>query len=350
MSNSTRLSLVYESSLQYNGTKSTLASEDSKTAKGFKVTAYVAVMIVAITGNLFVVSAMKKDHRGKLRKFTYLVITSIAVSDLLMAAMSIPERITRVLSQDQWLIAGTGGEILCKAVNFVEKVSITVSALHVIALAFRRFLAVFTPRTTLTLKSYRKSILVISLMWLFSALYWSPVLYYGGLLVVPDSGLQCKVRYFYPQWRTSYLVFLILLLGILVLVLVLYSAIWFKLLCSKTLREQQVGLASLVRRKTTTMVAVIVATFYACFLPYWIGWILCSYQQVFCSRIFTFISIYLTHASVAVNPFICLFFSRHYRQALGEILPFSTRKRGAKTQPRTHGKAMVRSPRERYAI
>jgi hypothetical protein len=349
MTNLTGFPLVFGSCSEYNGTNNTSGFKDSKTAKGFKVAAYTGVMIIAIVGNVFVISAMKKDRRGKLRKFTYLVITSIAVSDLLMAAVSVPERITRVLSEDRWLISGSGGEILCKAVNFVEKVSITVSALHVMALAFRRFLAVFTPQSSHTLKSYRKSVLAIALMWLFAMLYWSPVLYYGGLLTTPDSGLYCKVRYFYPQWRTSYLVFLILLLGILVMVLVFYSAIWFKLSCSKTLRDQPVAMASVVRRKTTTMVAVIVATFYCCFLPYWVGWIMCSYQKVFCSFIFTFISIYLTHASVAVNPFICLIFSRHYREALRELLPFSTRKSGTKTKP-AYGKAMARSPLDRYVI
>ncbi|KXJ21372.1 Neuropeptide Y receptor [Exaiptasia diaphana] len=122
---------------------------DSRTSKGFKVLAYVLVLVASVMGNLFVIYAIKRDYRGKLRRrFTYLMITSIAVSDLLMAVVSVPERITRVLSADEWMLAGSLGLVLCKVVNFVEKVSITVSALHVTALATHRFMAIFYPRRT----------------------------------------------------------------------------------------------------------------------------------------------------------------------------------------------------------
>lgn len=311
---------INDSSQDSNITVDTAMYNESQVSKGFKSAAYIIVLIASVVGNMFVISAMKKDARGKLRRrFTYLLITSIAVSDLSMAVVSIPERITRVITQDEWLIAGSIGLVLCKVVNFVEKVSITVSALHVMALAAHRFMAIFCAQRTSKSKNCRLAAICISIVWLFAALYWSPVLYYGGLLSVSNPPrLYCKVRYFYPQWRFSYMAFLILLLAVLVIVLVLYTSIWLKMTCSKTLRDESISIVAEMRRRSTTMVAVIVATFYFCFLPYWIGWIVCSYQQIFCSKTFTFISIYLTHASVAVNPIICLIFSRQYRDAFRE--------------------------------
>lgn len=311
---------LYVNDSSSNTTIAALSFNESRASKAAKVLAYVIVLVASIVGNTFVILAIKSDYRGKLRRrFTYLLITSIAVSDLLMAVVSIPERVTRVISHEQWLISGTLGLILCKLVNFVEKVSITVSALHVMALAAHRFMAIFCAQRTSKSKNCRLATITMTVVWLFAMLYWSPVLYYGGLLSQPNPArLYCKVRYFYPQWRFSYMAFLVLLLAILVIVLVLYSSIWVKITCSKTLRDENVAVVSEMRRRSTTMVAVIVASFYFCFLPYWLGWIVCSYQQLFCSYTFTFISIYLTHASVAVNPVICLIFSRHYRDAFRE--------------------------------
>jgi len=329
MNLTTNVSLFMNASSS-NTSIETLLYNDSPASKAAKVLAYAVVLVASIVGNSFVILAMKSDHRGKLRRrFTYLIITSIAVSDLLMAVVSIPERITRVISHDEWLIPGTGGRVLCKLVNFVEKVSITVSAVHVVALAAHRFTAIFQAQRTSKARNCRLAAICIITVWLFSMLFWSPVLYYGGLLAEKNpSRLYCRVRYFYPQWRFSYMAFLVLLLAILLIVLVLYSSIWVKITCTKTLRDDNITVVSEMRRKSTTMVAVIVASFYICFLPYWLGWIVCSYQQIFCSSTFTFISIYVTHASVAVNPVICLIFSRHYRDAFREqFTSYNTPKR-----------------------
>ncbi|XP_048583772.1 gastrin/cholecystokinin type B receptor [Nematostella vectensis] len=370
---------------------STRSSQESLSSRGGKVFAYVFILAIALAGNFFIILAMKREHR-RLRALTYLLITSIAVSDLLMAAWSIPERITRIIVNDRWLVSGITGLLLCKAVNYIEKVSITVSALHILALAFHRFIIIYCSKKPHRRSQARKAgFISIALMWLFSIVYWSPILYYGGLLK-DGPNVFCKTRSFYPNWKVIYLVFLTLLLVILVLVLILYGAIALRLCRSRPQEERQdegcnlqregnlqrpdgcdsregclqpmdgclqprtaylqhqdeydqrregylhprdggdqpreglnpedpyAHVSSSTRRRTATMVAVMVTAYYGCYLTYWSGWILCSFRRVFCDDAFTFISIFLSYASVAVNPLICLIFSRRYRSALSKML------------------------------
>ncbi|KAK3710363.1 hypothetical protein QZH41_002802 [Actinostola sp. cb2023] len=213
--------------------------------------------------------------------------------------------------------SSSSGIILCKMVNFVEKVSITVSFLHLGALAFDRFLVVFYPcRSMVSIKSSKITIAVI---WGLSVIYWGPILYFGGLRT-KNGALSCGVRKFTPNWEFWYLPFIILIFGNLFVILLLYVLVALKLWLRKLPGHQTYSINKRVdrsKRRMAKMVTVIVFAFYVCFLPYGIGWVGCSYlktrPKAICNHWYKFINILVMHLNCAINPVICLVFNLQYR-------------------------------------
>lgn len=292
----------------------------------FKAVAYVAIMLLSLCGNTLVLVVVKKNIGGQMRSTRCYLLTSMAAIDLLITVGSMPERLTRVLTNDEWLIHGSLGLALCKMTNFFEKLSLSVSTLNIVLVAIDRFLAIMFPHKTCLTSS--RVIKAIGLVWLFSAIYCSPILYYGGLLKENEMTL-CKVRRFFPHWKAWYLLFLAQLLLSLVLVLLLYGVIIYKLWQRQSRRRsiRLEGVDSLatnraargakINRKVLKMVAAILIAFYVCFVPYWLGWVFCSYyhSKLICNNTYIFISIYLSYANSSLNPIIYCAFSESFRLA-----------------------------------
>ena len=294
-------------------------------AQIIKAVAYVVIMALSLCGNTLVLTVVKKNIGQQMRSVRIYLLTSMAVADLIITVGSMPERLTRALTKDEWLIDSALGTALCKATNFFEKLSLSVSILNLVLVAMDRFLAVFFPH-----KRYFTScraFTAIGLVWFLSALYCSPILYYAGLLKEHGKTL-CQVRRFFPNWKTWYLIFLVQLPLTLVLVVFLYTSILCKLWRRQS--RYRIGLAredslatnraareAKINRKVLRMVAVILIAFYICFLPYWIGWVFCSYHfsELTCNDTYIFISIYLSYANSSLNPFIYCAFSESFRHA-----------------------------------
>ena len=291
------------------------ATGDPSTEKGFKTLAYGIVVIFSVIGNSLVIAAFKLNTNGKLRTVNNMFIVSMAAGDLLMTLGSTPERITRILTSDQWLIQGDMGIYFCKTTNYVEKLCMNVAILHLAMVAIDRFLVVFYPRRKVITK--KRALRVIIIAWLASAGYCVPLFYYANLLE-KDGKLLCKTRYFFDNWRVWYLLFLSLLVITLLLVVALYAAITIKL-CRRKTPGVRISFKSRIgarlNNRVLKMVAMIVFTFYCCFLPYWIGWVFCSYyhSDFVCSDVYVFISIFLLYANSAVNPLIYASFNSNFR-------------------------------------
>ena len=312
-----------------------------------KALAYVSIMTLSLCGNTLVLLVVKKNIGGHMRSVRNYLLTSMAAIDLVITVGSMPERLTRVLTEDEWLIEGVLGTALCKATNFFEKLALSVTVLNLVLVAVDRFLAVMFPyKKHFTI---RKAFIAIALVWVTSALYCSPILYYGGLLQKHGKTL-CKVRQFFPNWKAWYLLYLAELLLTLILVLVLYISIIFKLWRRQS--PNRIGLAMVdsmgdssitanrpdrdvkINRRVLKMVAVILIAFYICFLPYWVGWVFCSYyySKLICNDTYVFIVIYLSYANSSLNPLIYCAFSENFRHAfklvVKETFPCFERSRG----------------------
>lgn len=304
-------------------------TEDFQVSKEqiIKAAAYATIMLLSLCGNTLVLVAVKKNIGGRMHSARNYLLTSLAVIDLVITVGSMPERLTRALTNDVWLIEGAMGVALCKATNFFEKLSFNVSTLSLVLIAVDRFLAVMFPhRKYLT---NRRAFAAIGLVWLVSAVYWSPILYYGGLLQ-EDGKTLCKVRRFFTKWKMWYLLFLVQLLLSLVLVVILYVSICFKLWrhaqnkigAGPSLHSNRAARDLKINRKVLKMVAVVIIAFYICFLPYWIGWVFCSYynSEFICDYTYISVAIFLSYANSSLNPFIYCIFSESFRRAFKQVV------------------------------
>lgn len=316
-------SLVGNISLQEkeNSSTSHSPSSESSVEVSFKCLAYAVIVIFSVIGNSLVITAFKLNTRGKLRTVNNMFIVSMAAGDLLLTLGSTPERITRILSSDKWLIEGNLGVFLCKLANFVEKLCMIVAILHLSMIAIDRFLVVFYPHKKIVTK--KRALWFIVMAWLLSALFCGPLFYYANL-EKKNGQVSCKTRSFFPKWQIWYLVFLTVLGTTLVFVVALYTAI-----AIQVRRNKRPGCCVSVegmsnerlRSRILKMVLAIVLAFYCCFLPYWIGWIFCVYffTEVICNQTYVFISIFLIYANSAINPIIYSFFNENFRVAFRVI-------------------------------
>lgn len=328
-----------------NGTNMKSVLEESDASKAFKTIAYSIILLTSLIGNSLLILAIKRNINGRMKTVSNLLIASVALSDLIMTIWSFPERMTRILTNDSWLIPGVIGSILCKTVNFTEKVSITVSVTHLGALSLERFLAVFCPYKTVIKLPYVK--FITGALWIGSIIYWSPILYFGNIRAT-KQGLTCAVRSFVPVWRQWYLAFIIILCGVMIVILVLYTAIAVNLCLRKDPRMRLVTQrrkSDHIKRRVVAMVGVIIITFYVCFLPYWIGWVSCSYAshmpEKICNQTYKFISILFSYMSCMTNPIVCFLFIGYFRFAFKAILLDPLNRKGNELRLRARRKSSL---------
>lgn len=94
-------------------------------AQIIKAVAYVVIMALSLSGNTLVLAVVKKNIGQQMRSVRIYLLTSMAVADLIITVGSMPERLTRALTKDEWLINSALGTALCKATNFFEKLSLS---------------------------------------------------------------------------------------------------------------------------------------------------------------------------------------------------------------------------------
>lgn len=85
------------------------ASHDGVILKIVEATLYGLIAMVSIIGNSFLILAYRRNITGHMRSVYNLLVASIGAGDLLLAVWSIPERMTRVLMDDAWIIEGITG-------------------------------------------------------------------------------------------------------------------------------------------------------------------------------------------------------------------------------------------------
>lgn len=298
-------------------------ADDSPIEKSFKCLAYGVVVALSVIGNTLIIFAFKLNIDGKLRTVNNMFIVSMAAGDLLLTVASTPERITRILANERWIIHGNWGIFLCKTTNYMEKLCMNVSVIHLAMIAIDRFVAVCYPRRRII--TAKRARFIIATAWFGSAVYCVPLFYYANLLV-SNENVFCKTRHFFINWRIWYLFFLSLLVLTLLVVVGLYAAIIIRLWRGERGPRIRMSFRSRTNARINVrvlkMVAMIVFVFYCCILPYWIGWVFCSYYRndLICSDTYVFVVVFLMYSNSAFNPAIYSFFNHNFRRSFRFIL------------------------------
>ena len=295
------------------------------TAEKIGVTfAYCLIFLVSLAGNTAIGIIVYKTKT--VRKPINFIIGNMAMSDLLFPIFWIPPHI-QVLYIKSWLIVGPLGQALCKLTVFLPFVSFAVSIQSLVLIAVDRFGAVVFPLRSPLIRPKLCPLFILT-TWIIAMAVHSPHLFAVKLFEYP-GGYYCLLseKDFVGDFSSYNIYFWAIVIVIylipLVLIIILYITIYMKLKSQKIPGEQSANAGQQRQqreRNALKMAIAIVLGFAVCWLPYCVSWFFYSFLSDIwssCSFVyFHFCAYFMTYMNCAMNPCICLIFSRNYRMGL----------------------------------
>lgn len=314
-------------SLIINDSKETFATSDVPCftftnhliLKVFMVFAYVLVIGTSIIGNTLLAFIYFKSKNMKTT--INCCIMNMVLADLLVTLVYMPRMVARILVSLEWLVEGTLGLFLCVLVSFSQEISICVSILTVLLIAFERFLAVTFPLRVFISKKF--SICLLCGTWLLSLAARSPMLYGVKTIRFQSGELGCfwigSLSFQTKQSRRSYQEsMLVIFYGLpLLIIITIYTVI------AVFLRRRHALIDNVTRdcvlattRKVNKMILAVITAFLLCWLLYFLVIPLQEFWNVVIPCEVHFLRFYLGHLNSACNPIICFAFSENFRRAI----------------------------------
>nr|XP_015214128.1 PREDICTED: 5-hydroxytryptamine receptor 5B-like isoform X3 [Lepisosteus oculatus] len=254
------------------------------------VTLLVILIIATFLWNLLVlvtILRVKTFHR-----VPHNLVASMAVSDVMVAALVMPLSLVNELSGRRWRL----GRLLCDVWVSFDVLCCTASIWNVTAIALDRYWSI-TRHLEYTLKTRKKiSNVMIALTWLLSAVIsLSPLFGWGETYTADDESCQVKEASREPQMVFT----------------ARHAAITFQP-DGESWREQK-------ERKAALMVGILIGVFVLCWIPFFITELvgpLCS-----CSVPPTWKSIFLWlgYSNSFFNPLIYTAFNKNYNNAFRNL-------------------------------
>ena len=161
--------------------------------------AYIAVFIVAITGNSLVLYLIRTIREMRRIPFNYFMV-NMAAADIVSALFTVPLSINVIFHGRRWL-PGIAGIILCRLANFGLHISIATSIFTLTLMAVDRYLLIVrTMNKSLTFRSVKLSVLAT---WLCAAAVFSTELYKYTIKYDPSLGPICTVDWYAPSYNLT---------------------------------------------------------------------------------------------------------------------------------------------------
>jgi len=286
--------------------------------------AYCLIFLVSLAGNTVIGIIVYKTKT--MRKPINFLIVNMAMSDLLFPVFVIPRNIQMLYTENAWLIGGSLGQAFCKLIYYLPRVSLIVSVQSLVLIAVDRFGAVVFPLRS-PLISPKLCLFFILATWIIAMAAYSPYVFAVKVVESP-GGLVCALRWKEGFGESSsydnYLAPITMIFGLipLVFIVILYITIYIKLKSQKSPGEQsdKAGQQRQQRERNVLKMAIaIVLGFALCGLPTLISTFLLTFASDIWScrfQYFASFAYFMVHINCAMNPCICLIFSRNYRTGL----------------------------------
>uniref|UniRef100_A0A8C4TVU8 Arginine vasopressin receptor 1B n=1 Tax=Falco tinnunculus TaxID=100819 RepID=A0A8C4TVU8_FALTI len=319
-----------------------LHTRDEELAKA-EIGVLATILAVATVGNVGVLLAMYRLRKKMSRM--HLFILHLGLTDLGVALF-------QVLPQMIWEVTYRflGPDPLCRAVKYLQVLSMFASTYMLIVMTLDRYMAVCHPLHTLQQPS-RQAYVMIGATWLLSCLLSLPQIFIFSLREVRQGSgvLDCWADFRYPWGARAYITWTTLCIFILPvgILTVCYSLICYEIcknLKGKTqsgapstggpaaaslpapCSSEKSGVRTISRAKirTVKMTFVIVVAYVACWAPFfsmqmWSVWDEDAPDDDSTNVAFT-ITMLLGSLSSCCNPWIYMFFSGHLLQDAARCL------------------------------
>ena len=292
---------------------------DNAALKVLMIIGYSVVILGSIVGNISL-AFVYFTNKG-MKNTVNSCIMNMVFADLLVTIVYMPRMVARILVGLEWMAEGTLGLALCKIVSISQEISMCVSILTVVIIAFERFFAIAFPLREVISK--KLSIGLLSGSWLVSLAARSPMFYAVKTITFNSGTRGCiwihsvsfsteKARMFYHGFM------LIAFYGLpLLCIITLYTAILIFLRRRQTLIGNTTRNRALAtNKKVTQMILTVIAAFLLCWLLYFLVIPMEEFWNVDISCEIHFLRLFLGHINSACNPIICFVFSENFKNGI----------------------------------
>lgn len=307
------------------------------------------ILILDVFGNCLVIGAILRYRR--LRTITNYFIISLAVSDLLIAALSMPFRIHHTLNS----LCFDLGITICEFWVFVDLLCSCASVTNLSLISVDRFLALTFPLNYRSLMTKRRGVAAIVFVWGYSGLIASLSFMNWSENAQTTANVECfkSDKYYYTFAITAgfFLPLIILVINYSLVFKVAFThAKKLQLLKSAAMepaelsendanlesRPSVVSMGRIERKtrrsilrelKATKTLAIVIGTFIVCWLPFFIIMFVVQFctnclgnihptARQFVATVFAYV---LPFLNSAVNPIIYSSFNSDFRSAFKDI-------------------------------
>ena len=308
--------MMNHSACSSNSTDESGTPYEFKQSDYFKIVAFCLAIVLSLVGNSLTIAVVYQNVNKRMRTASNYFVVSMAVGDILVTVVLMVGSVVSVAYASGSPFRGVVASIMCKLHHYIWFLSIGWSTLSLSAIAVDRFLLVFFPhRRMITLRIARLSIAAIIIIAALSSIpgliVHTSIEYKGKTYCIWDIS-RLSLAPIYIVTLTSFAVFLPIMI-----LIVLYSAICFKLWLRKT--PGNPANTERMNRRIVIMLITMVAIFVCCWLPVATMHIACHTfptRKVCCvlSTVDTSFALwFIALSNSAVNPYIYFIFNKNFR-------------------------------------
>ncbi|EDO36610.1 predicted protein, partial [Nematostella vectensis] len=289
------------------------------------------ILLVTFYGNFMVVLAVVLFHR--MRTITNYFVVSLAVSDLLVATLSLPFRIHQTTHNTAWCL----GLEACVAWIVVDIICCGASIWNLAMISVDRFIAIVMPFRYHALMTPMTGVCLIGAVWILSMGMGMLSLINWTELGSPHFHIEVQCRKFDPVYYTVVSVvgfflplFIVLLMYGQVFVVAMNQARAVAALQTDSKRRGRRSSINLVKEvKAAKILAIVVGCFVVCWFPFFVLTLVSLWEPHALSKetiskdtargiTLTFVYV-LPVLNSTLNPIIYALFNRDFRRAFGKI-------------------------------
>lgn len=307
--------------------------------------AYAVIFFFGFFGNIIVIHIVATRSYMK-TTFNFLIV-NMAVGDLLVSLFIMPVSVKFLYLSQLW-VGGGFGSVTCKFVHFSGYISIAASIITLVFISLDRYFAILKPFTHVYVIRNTKT--VTTLIWVSSALYFSPYLaLFDSGLDAKDGKYKCRMfwnilaeteKEQFQIARSYFVTTLVALYAIpLVVIAVLYILIgrhlWLHEIPGNiTATNKRKAAAS--KRKVLRMLIVVVVVFTLCWLPSHVMHTLIYFTPQVSLSLPPYVEtafFFLSHANSAINPCLFLVLNSRFNKEFKNIMRCCCGKKEPRSMP-----------------
>lgn len=285
---------------------------------------YFIVFFAALVANLILIIIVVKDRY--MQNVTNYFLVNLSVADLLVTIICMPNA-----AWGAYTDAYTFGEDTCKIIAYLQGISVGSSIFTITTMAVDRYMAIIKPFGLRYRCFNRKStIIMITILWTFSLILFSPNLWIAGLTVIQGDITMCRMNFKdapIPQGVIGVIWFLFMF-AIPGCIMIFAYSVMGKTLCAalppldnneSSCTRQRIRVMK-SRRRVACILLLLAIVFAVCWLPYHIISLVISLKADNKYETATRYLLLLGHTNSALNPIIYCILSKKFRSSTTKLL------------------------------